>query len=364
MFSIKKMQGAVAVAMVAGLVLPQVALAKGGSSSNGASHRMAGVSRPVTVQQSFKTASQKVVKGQGTLSNQFIVSKVNSGQFNDKLVKNTLTPVTSKVSDLGKYGSLLTPTNSKVSPVIKATDLGKYGDLKLPADTKVSPIGKATDLGKYGDIIAKGGANKIDPTTPTTPTTPTNPTTPTAPTTPTTPTMPQKGNHGPWILPIPFPLGGYGGGYGGGGYASAPVVQDSAVVPASYAQASGSVDLVLEDVHMVEQATLVAGPAYRVKFRNQGLQACGAFRVGIFASLAGQMSDEAKAAIEVSGLAAGQVAEVTLRLPQSALKMASTSGQPAIFDRLAVMVDVDKVVVETDKNNNVAVVDRVFMENR
>ena len=77
MFSIKKMQGAVAVAVVAGLVSPQLALAKSGSNNNGGSHHMAGVSRPVMVQQSFKTAPQKFVKSQTTLSNQFTGPNTN-----------------------------------------------------------------------------------------------------------------------------------------------------------------------------------------------------------------------------------------------------------------------------------------------
>jgi len=37
----------------------------------------------------------------------------------------------------------------------------------------------------------------------------------------------------------------------------------------------GSADLVLEDVHLASPATLVAGPAYTVKFRNQGTADAG-----------------------------------------------------------------------------------------
>src|SRR5262249_16799473 len=42
-------------------------------------------------------------------------------------------------------------------------------------------------------------------------------------------------------------------------------------------------DLVLEDVKLVAPATLVAGPAYRVKFRNQGTAVAANFEVAILA---------------------------------------------------------------------------------
>jgi hypothetical protein len=185
------------------------------------------------------------------------------------------------------------------------------------------------------------------------------------------------------IFPIGF--GGFGGGYGGGygttsGYgtvasdpvdngtvaASAPAAAPTdAVVPASYAAPSpstaGAPDLVVEDIHMVGSATLVAGPAYSVRFRNQGTEAAGPFRVGIFAALDGHLT-ASRAVIDVPGLDAGQTAEVTLRLPQSAILLVSSHGHSGGFDKLGVMVDVDGRLHESDKTNNAAVLDRSVLE--
>ena len=210
--------------------------------------------------------------------------------------------------------------------------------------------------------------------------------TPTQPTGPS-PTGPSGNCYGGGF-PIGFGLGyglgafgGYGGGYGGTASApaaSTPVasapVSDPNVVPASYAAtespaasslpttaaATPSANLVVEDLQMVEPATLVAGPAYRLTFRNQGSVAAGAFRVGIFAALDNRLTDS-HAVVDVPGLEAGKTAEVILRLPQSALRLVSAGGHSG-FDKLAVLVDVDQRVQESDKTNNAAVLDRASLE--
>ncbi len=129
------------------------------------------------------------------------------------------------------------------------------------------------------------------------------------------------------------------------------------------AQATGSADLVVEDIHAVQPATLIAGPAYSVTFRNQGTAAAGHFRVGLFAALEGKVADGAQATVDVAGLAAGQSRQVTLRLPVAAMQIVSVStSQPSAFDKLMVAVDTDNSIEETDKTNNVAVVDRDALE--
>ena len=70
---------------------------------------------------------------------------------------------------------------------------------------------------------------------------------------------------------------------------------------------------------------------------------------------------DSHAVVDVPGLEAGKTAEVTLRLPQSALRLVSASGDSG-FDKLAVMVDVDQKVQESDKTNNAAVLDRAPSE--
>jgi hypothetical protein len=189
---------------------------------------------------------------------------------------------------------------------------------------------------------------------------------------------------------LPFPLGGFGGlgggGYAGGGYVDGGTVADATPVastPATVAQAApaatsdaapavaqavlgtGSVDLVVEDIQMVQSPTLIAGPAYRVDFRNQGTQAAGSFRVGVYAALDGKVAEGAAAVVDVPGLAAGETRQVTLRLPVAAMKIVSVStAQPSVFSQLLVAVDPDNAVSESNKTNNVAAVDRTALEAR
>jgi len=174
----------------------------------------------------------------------------------------------------------------------------------------------------------------------------------------------------PMPFPFPFPTGcDDGGGYAGGDVspaiyssddpAPAPVMTASAVAPA----ADASVDLVLEDVKLAAPATLVAGPAYTVTFRNQGTAPAGKFEVAILAGLDGKLIDDApRAVVEVASLAAGEAKQVTLRLPQKALKLARADGTSTAFTHLFVAVDLMNTVAETDKTNNTAIVERAALE--
>ena len=57
------------------------------------------------------------------------------------------------------------------------------------------------------------------------------------------------------------------------------------------------------------------------------------------------------------------MASVTLRLPATAMKLISTSAAgAAAFNQLLVVVDLDDVVVEIEKSNNVANLDRAALE--
>jgi len=146
----------------------------------------------------------------------------------------------------------------------------------------------------------------------------------------------------------PFP--GYGGGYISGNAAATPVYE--AAPPVAYAApqpvtTAGNADLVLEDVRMVADATLVAGPAYQVRFRNQGMAAAGTFVVAAVTSTDGQFNPEApRAMLEVPSLAAGEMREVVLRVPRTQ------------FSHLILMVDATSSVSELDETNNNAVIER------
>ncbi len=184
------------------------------------------------------------------------------------------------------------------------------------------------------------------------------------------------GKHGhkfPWPVFWPIHQGGYWNNscYYGTGY-NTPVIVNSAppVVVNEVVQASATVDygtarvdLVLEDVQYVEPATMLVGPAYRVKFRNQGLSAVGQFRVALVAAVDGQANEDSPMTlVEVAGLASGEAGEVTVRLPVSAMKLAGADGQATTFTHLLVAADFDNNVVESDKTNNVAIIEREMLE--
>jgi hypothetical protein len=162
---------------------------------------------------------------------------------------------------------------------------------------------------------------------------------------------------------------GAGGSDGGGAAPATPATTDVVAQPtATDATITPPVvdgaDLVLENIELAAPATLVAGPAYRVKFRNQGTAAAGKFEVAVVAGLDGQLTADApRAVVDVNSLAAGQSGEVTLRLPQSALKMpGAVDGKPAVFTHLFVAVDLMNTVAETDETNNTAVVERAAVD--
>jgi len=177
----------------------------------------------------------------------------------------------------------------------------------------------------------------------------------------------------PMPIPFPFPLptggcdddGGYTGGdvspaiYNADEPAPAPVTTASATAPL----ADTGIDLVLEDVKLAAPATLVAGPAYTVTFRNQGTADAGKFQVAIAAGFNQQLKgNDPRAMIEILSLAAGEVKEVTLRLPHRAMLVEDDGRGLVSFRYLTVAIDATNVVAETDKTNNTAVVERAAIE--
>ncbi len=124
---------------------------------------------------------------------------------------------------------------------------------------------------------------------------------------------------------------------------STPVVVTSAPVSGSVVTASmnssapvanppapvlSNTDLLLEDIQLEAPATVVAGPAYRVRFRNQGSQDAGKFVVAIFAALDGNVNEQSpKAVIEVPTLPAQQATEVVLRLPQAVMMLTRPNNE-------------------------------------
>lgn len=202
-----------------------------------------------------------------------------------------------------------------------------------------------------------------------------------APPSPTPPTIP---------APVPAPQGQPGGGFPwqdlvvgtAQGLANRPVAYDvpvyvpvaqpavqqvvvneaTAAEPVIVEATPGSVDLVLDDLTLDSPATLIAGPAYRLKFRNQGTQAAGKFQVAILVGLQDGLAEDApRAIVEVPSLVAGQVAELTLRLPLQSMKLVVADSQ-TVFTHLYVAVDFRNTVAELDETNNLAIVERSALD--
>jgi hypothetical protein len=176
----------------------------------------------------------------------------------------------------------------------------------------------------------------------------------------------EKPKHPP--MPMPYPSGPvFGGGYSDEVSPATYTSDDSSVTDASAtsAVADSGIDLVLEDIKLSAPATLVAGPAYTVTFRNQGTADAGKFQVAIAAGFNQQLNgNDPKVAIEIPSLAAGEAKQVTLRLPHRALLVEDNGKGLVPFRYLTVAIDATGAVPETDKANNSAVVERAALEGR
>lgn len=242
---------------------------------------------------------------------------------------------------------------------------GKRVELPTTADTTVNPLAR-TSLGNGDKIGLPGGSNspsnpgQQNPSPDETPNPPTNPSPDPSPNPPSNPQNPDnkipklpKLPKVPFPIPVPIP--------GRAVIIERPVVvAQPVVVGAAAPVAAGSPDLVLEDLKLMSPATSIAGPAYRLKFRNQGTGAAGNFQVAMLAGFAGNLADDApRAVVEVPGLFAGESLEVTLRLPASAMRMAHADyPRPVACTHLYVGVDFQASVAEVDETNNIAVVPR------
>jgi hypothetical protein len=236
--------------------------------------------------------------------------------------------------------------------------LPDLGQPRIPDLIPEGPIGDPVLPPGNGNPPADPENPPVDPADPGQPGDPGNP--PGDPGNPP-PADPGCPNLCPW--PIFWPL------YPGGGYCPTPVYPAQPVVvndavPVEAGQGGRVVDLVLEDVQYVEPATVLVGPAYRVKFRNQSTEPAGAFRVALLAGLEFRVSEKSpKAIVDVPGLAGGQAAQLTIRLPRTAMSLASaSSAHPAVFTHLFAAVDFDNAVIELDKTNNVAILERSALE--
>jgi hypothetical protein len=173
----------------------------------------------------------------------------------------------------------------------------------------------------------------------------------------------------PKPLPMPsYPIGSVFGGGNSDGVSPAVYTSDestSATAAASTTTptADTGIDLVLEDVKLASPATLVAGPAYTVTFRNQGTANAGKFLVSIAAGFNSTIkANDPRVKVDVPALAAGEVRKVTLRLPQKAMRVDDIGRGLAPFRYLLVAIDPTNAVTESDKTNNTAILERAALE--
>jgi hypothetical protein len=264
------------------------------------------------------------------------------------------------------YGGAV-PGGNRAAQAFPAAGLVLPGAGSTTAQAKEAPSTRVSDYLKQNAPPATGGGNG-----------------PAAPA-PTGPVAQGRGRGG---FPIPFPLPQLPSRpIPSGGGASVPVdpvvvsaPAPSAEVPVQYNEPAApapvrqtaarpvvvetaKADLVLEDLEYVEAPTLFVGPAYRVKFRNQGSAPTDKFHVALVAGLGDQMNENSpQAFVEVEGLASGQIGEATIRLPRTSLKLSGANGQPTVFTHLLVAIDADDTVKESDESNNDATVERAALE--
>ncbi|WP_428306906.1 hypothetical protein [Lacipirellula sp.] len=156
----------------------------------------------------------------------------------------------------------------------------------------------------------------------------------------------------------------------GGGMVAAPAMEyasvpaEEAFIEAAPAEAvetfaaMSNADLVLEDLQLVANATAIAGPAYRVQFRNQGSASAGDFYVVVLAGVAATPTEDApRAVLHVASVAPGEAVEAVLRLPAAAMRMTDASGAHQAMTHLFVSLDFTDAIAEVDETNNLAVVE-------
>ncbi len=360
-----------AVAILTGVMVPNASLAgnHGGHHSSGNAMKSGGnqfhatqfksIGNAKSNSNNFRRLNTSSLQSANNWTNSV---KLETGKFNSNVLKTSNLSKNLGTGKLGQFKQLS-------SDVIKLKDRGKInfpggplvtggsGKFKFPGGPIVGPFNP-------GNVGPLPGGKPIDPGQGN--------------------GNPGGGNDGgtgnghnhchhncPW--PVFWPL--YGGGnywnspYYGPSYATPTAIVND-VVPVSTqtpAQVDVSVaskpDLVLEDVQYVEPATLLVGPAYRVKFRNQGMVAAGKFRLALIASIDGQAYEQSpQTMVEVAGLASGESGEVTVRLPHTAMQLANSTGQSTAFTDLLVAADIDNLVIESDKTNNVAIISRSQLE--
>ncbi len=126
--------------------------------------------------------------------------------------------------------------------------------------------------------------------------------------------------------------------------------------------AISNADLVLEDMQLAAHATAIAGPAYRLQFRNQGSSAATDFYVVVLAGVGASPTEDApRAVLHVASVAPGEAVEAILRLPAAAMQMTDASGARHEMTHVFVSLDYADSISEIDETNNLAIIEALAL---
>ena len=139
-------------------------------------------------------------------------------------------------------------------------------------------------------------------------------------------------------------------------------IEEAVETFASPVAAISNADLALEDIQLAAHSTAIAGPAYRLQFRNQGSSEATDFYVVLLAGVGSAPAEDApRAVLHVANVAPGEAVEAILRLPASAMQMTDVNGNPAEMTHVFVSLDFADSIPEIDETNNLAIVEAVAL---
>ena len=139
-------------------------------------------------------------------------------------------------------------------------------------------------------------------------------------------------------------------------------IEEAVETFASPVAAISNADLALEDIQLAAHATAIAGPAYRLQFRNQGSSEATDFYVVLLAGVGSAPAEDApRAVLHVANVPPGEAVEAILRLPAAAMQMTDVHGNPAELTHVFVSLDFADSVPEIDETNNLAIVEAAVL---
>ena len=139
-------------------------------------------------------------------------------------------------------------------------------------------------------------------------------------------------------------------------------IEEAVETFASPVAALSNADLALEDIQLAAHATAIAGPAYRLQFRNQGSSEATDFYVVLLAGVGSAPAEDApRAVLHVANVAPGETVEAILRLPAAAMQMTDANGNRAEMTHVFVSLDFADSIPEIDETNNLAIVEAAVL---